>query len=715
MAYVHVHQSRYESVRGYNILNDFCEILGKETTPGIYVHIRAVRRYGHFCIVCCTNLAVNYGAAIDKCSRVVLNVGTGVKIMSFPIDVGAYKPLSFDLSQERLTTEQLKQLETNVALYRDTIIFLTAVAGAKGYSGHSGGPYSIVPETLVAEAFMRGTDVVYPVCFDEAGHRVALQYALAAFNGDMPFEKLLHYREANHGLYGHPERDDALGIKFSSGRLGHMWPFANGVAMAHPEMQVVVLGSDGSQQEGDDAEAARLAVACGLNVNILVDDNNVTIAGHPSEYLTGYSVEKTLAGHGLNVDSGNPEDLASLYGRVRSALSAKGPNALINRRPMAPGVPGIEGSHKGHDVVPTDSAIEYLTAKGHHEAVEYIKSLNKVSGPKGSRGVSEEFGSNRKEFGVIVSELIEAIPADERKSRICVIDSDLEGSTGLNTIGQRVPEVYVKGGIMERGNFSAAAGFGFEKGRQGVFSTFSAFLEMVVSEITMARLNESNVLCHFSHAGIDDMADNTCHYGTNIFFADNAPDELSNHNRLYFPADRYQLRAIVRAVFDDPGLRFVFSTRSNVPYLLDDAGDLRYDEAKGYTFEPGKDDIIREGSAGYIVTYGEMIYRALDAVERMRDAGIDVGLVNKPTLNVVDETTLATVGASPAVMVVETQNTRTGLGSRYGTWLIERGFSPKYARQGVTKQGAGGLSEHVIHQGLGSEGIEASFRALIGS
>ncbi|MGI9169895.1 MAG: hypothetical protein ACR2FH_06925, partial [Caulobacteraceae bacterium] len=48
------------------------------------------------------------------------------------------------------------------------------------------------------------------------------------------------------------------GVEFSSGRLGHMWAFANGVAMANPDKAVVVLGSDGSQMEGDNAEAARL-------------------------------------------------------------------------------------------------------------------------------------------------------------------------------------------------------------------------------------------------------------------------------------------------------------------------------------------------------------------------------------------------------------------------------------------------------------------------
>ena len=48
---------------------------------------------------------------------------------------------------------------------------------------------------------------------------------------------------------------------------------------------------------------------------------------------------------------------------------------------------------------------------------------------------------------------------------------------------------------------------------KGVFSTFAAFLEMCLSEITMARLNKCNVFSHFSHSGTDDMADNTCHFG----------------------------------------------------------------------------------------------------------------------------------------------------------------------------------------------------------
>ena len=165
--------------------------------------------------------------------------------MTFPIDVSAYKPLSIDPATKKLTADQLTQLKSNIQLVRDTIVFYTAIAGIKGLAGHTGGAYGIVPEVLIADAFMRGGNV-YPAYFDEAGHRVAIQYAMSAFNGEMPFEKLYHYREFGHGLFGHPELDPKIGVKFSSGRLGHMWPFVNGVAKAHPDKVVFLFGSDGS-------------------------------------------------------------------------------------------------------------------------------------------------------------------------------------------------------------------------------------------------------------------------------------------------------------------------------------------------------------------------------------------------------------------------------------------------------------------------------------
>ena len=143
------------------------------------------------------------------------------------------------------------------------------------------GAFDTVPEVVILLCFIAGDksgSKFVDILFDEAGHRVATQYLLSVLDGHLPVEHLLHYREANSRLPGHPELGLTPGVKFSSGRLGHMWPLVNGVAMGNPSKAVFCLGSDGSQQEGDDAEAARLAAAKNLNVKVFVDDNDVTIA-----------------------------------------------------------------------------------------------------------------------------------------------------------------------------------------------------------------------------------------------------------------------------------------------------------------------------------------------------------------------------------------------------------------------------------------------------
>ncbi|MEL6384429.1 MAG: transketolase C-terminal domain-containing protein [Cyanobacteria bacterium J06626_18] len=631
---------------------------------------------------------------------------------SFPIDLSAYQRIALDPSVSTLTDEQRSALKANIELCRDAIVFFTATGAARGVGGHTGGPYDTVPEVMILDALFRGgPDKFVPTFFDEAGHRVATQYLMSTLNGDLPAEQLMRYREAHQKLPGHPELGLTPGVKFSSGRLGHMWPYVNGVALANPGKTVFCLGSDGSQQEGNDAEAARLAVANHINVKLIIDDNDVTIAGHPSTYMGGYSVKQTLEGHGLTVIEGDGEDLDSLYANICQAIITPGPIAIINKRAMAVGIEGIEGSTHGHDVIPVAAAITYLEAKGRTEAADFLKGIEKPKNPYQFLGSSEKVGSNRNTFGEAVVEVLGGMSETERKNSVLVVDSDLEGSCGLKQIRSAHPEIFISGGIQERGNLSAAAGFGMEKGKQGIFATFSAFLEMCISEITMARLNYSNLLCHFSHAGIDDMADNTCHFGINNMFADNGLDD-GYETRLYFPADANQMRAVVKAIFNDPGLRFIFSTRSKVPLVLSADGNELF--GGDYTFTPGKDEVIREGSAGYIVTFGDSVYRALDAVERLKQEGIEVGLINKSTLNVVDEDMMAKVGKAPFVLVTEAFNRRTGLGSRFGSWLLERGYTPKFAYLGTHEEGCGGLWEQFPHQGIDPDGIMAKVKELVG-
>lgn len=639
-------------------------------------------------------------------------------VAEFPIPLSQYSALPLDPKKTTLTAEQRETLQKNIEICRDAIIFFTAIADAKGLGGHTGGPYDTVPEVCIMHSFMKhaeagGTPDVLPIFFDEAGHRVATQYLMAALEGELPVEKLYHYREYLSHLPGHPERGFTPGVKFSSGRLGHMWPFVNGVAIANPGKVVFMLGSDGSQMEGDDAEAARLAVSQNLNLKLLIDDNDVTIAGHPSNYMPGYSVAKTLEGHGLKIDIGDGEDLDSLYARMCAAVTADGPIALINRRKMCVGIKGLEGSAHGHDVIKVSLAKEYLTARGRTEAVEYLNNVKKgPSGPSYEGSCSKNVGKNRDLFGKFLNEILDGMPEAQRVASVRVFDCDLEGSCGLNHVRAAHPEVFVRGGIMERGNFSAAAGFGYEAGKQGVFATFSAFLEMIVSEITMARLNQANVLSHFSHAGCDDMADNTCHFGLNNMFAANGlPDEGRDTTRLYFPADQHQFKACLTKIYGEAGLRFIFSTRSGVPDLLNEEGGRVYGD--DYKFVAGRDDVIREGKDGYIVSFGETVYRSLDAAIKLKAQGINVGVICKATLNVYDEDMMAKLVKSPMVLVAESFNVTTGLGSRFGTELLKRGFAGRYNNIGTHREGSGGLWQQMGHQGIDTDGIQSAVKALL--
>ncbi|KGO47326.1 Transketolase, N-terminal [Penicillium expansum] len=635
----------------------------------------------------------------------------------FPVDLKQFKQLKLDPKTPQLSAQQKSDLQHNINIFRDAIIAFTATGAARGVAGHTGGPFDTAPEVCILLAFINANPNKWvDALYDEAGHRVATQYLLAALDGKIEPDHLLNYRAADSHLPGHPELGFTPGVKFSSGRLGHMWGMVNGIAMANKDKNVILLGSDGSQQEGNDAEAARLAVGKNLNVKLFIDNNDVTIAGHPSEYLKGYEVARTLDGHGLKVLRAQGEDLDSLYGAMCEVINHDGPAAVVVDRKMAPGIEEIEGETHAHDVIPVEIARKYLTKRGYSkQQLAFYDDIKPGTNPYTYKGSSKDKGANRTIFGDAVNDILDKLSKEEAKRRVMVIDSDLAGSTGLKAIGAKHPESFVASGVMERGNFSAAAGFGFGSNgeRQGVFSTFSAFLEMCISEITMARLNDSTVLSHFSHSGIDEMADNTCHFGLNHFFADNGLMDAAS-TALYFPADGEQMKAVVNEVFWNKGLRFIFSTRAKVPYILKEGTDQKL-FGEGYKFVPGKEEVIRKGSAGYIVSFGDMLYRSLDAVENLRAEGLDVGLINKPTLNVVDEEAIKIYGSSPFVLVVESIAQKTGLGSRLGTHLLERNFTPKFKSMGAIKEGCGGLYEQVNAQGLGPSDIIAAVKEVSGN
>ena len=75
--------------------------------------------------------------------------------MEFPLDTSGFARLELPLEPD-IDEPQLAQLEGDIALLRDVIITLTAVARARGLGGHTGGPYDIVPEVMIVDALRDG-------------------------------------------------------------------------------------------------------------------------------------------------------------------------------------------------------------------------------------------------------------------------------------------------------------------------------------------------------------------------------------------------------------------------------------------------------------------------------------------------------------------------------------------------------------------------------
>ena len=71
------------------------------------------------------------------------------------------------------------------------------------------------------------------------------------------------------------------------------------------------------------------------------------------------------------------------------------------------------------------------------------------------------------------------------------------------------------------------------------------------------------------------------------------------------------------------------------------------------------------------------------------------------------------IAGAPFVLVAEGWNVKTGLGSRFGSYLLQAGFRGKFNHIGTHKEGCGGLWQQMGYQGLDSEGIERAILALV--
>ena len=98
---------------------------------------------------------------------------------------------------------------------------------------------------------------------------------------------------------------------------------------------------------------------------------------------------------------------------------------------MAPGIPDIEGSPHGHDVIPVKAALKYFQLRGFPPefAGDILNNIKPYAVPYLYVGSSKEVGANRVVFGEAVNLVLDTLSKEEAAKKVMVIDSACVTST----------------------------------------------------------------------------------------------------------------------------------------------------------------------------------------------------------------------------------------------------------------------------------------------
>ena len=171
------------------------------------------------------------------------------------------------------------------------------------------------------------------------------------------------------------------------------------------------------------------------------------------------------------------------------------------------------------------------------------------------------------------------------------------------------------------------------------------------------------------------------------------------------PADRPQTRAAVRWAADGGGPVFIRIPRFKVPDVTPD----------GAPFGPATSVRLADGDDVTIIAIGTMVSRALEAAERLREAGIGARVVNTAFVEPLDEqAVLEAARETRGIVTVEEATTTGALGAAVAAVVVEH--RPVRMRMlGIRREFAptGSASYLLDHFGLNADGIVDAARDVV--
>ena len=277
---------------------------------------------------------------------------------------------------------------------------------------------------------------------------------------------------------------------------------------------------------------------------------------------------------------------------------------------------------------------------------------------------------------------------------LVVLDADLAGATKTGIFKKAFPDRHFDCGIAEADMVCVAAGMS-TTGLVPFASSFAMFAagrayEQVRNSIGYPHLN---VKIGATHGGISVGEDGASHQCCEDFALMRTIPGMV----VMSPADDVEAKAMVKAAYEYVGPVYMRFGRSAVPVFHE----------KGYQFEIGKGEVVRDGSDVAIIANGLMVYEAIVAAQELAAQGIDAMVINMATIKPLDEElVLSAARKCGKVITCEEHSVIGGLGEAVCGLLSEK-LPTKVVRIGVNDEfGHSGPAAALLKQfGLSAEHI----------
>jgi transketolase len=304
--------------------------------------------------------------------------------------------------------------------------------------------------------------------------------------------------------------------------------------------------------------------------------------------------------------------------------------------------------------------------------------------------------ANRVTYGKTLVEV------GKKNEKVVALDADLGKATNSIKFKEEFPDRYIDCGIAEQNMVGIAAGLA-TAGKVPFASTFAVFasmraVEQVRNSVCYPNLNVKIV---GTHAGIEAGGDGGSHQAVeDVGIMRSLPNM-----KVFVPSDHVSTRKIVELISEEKGPMYMRVGR--------DGNEALYSEDT--KFEVGGSQELRSGSDASILADGTMVYKALEAADKLLEEGIKVKVVDMYSIKPIDEQAIVRAAKETrGIVTVEDHNIFGGLGSAVSD-VVTSTIPVKVIKIGVKDSfGRSGTSSELFEMyGLTVENIVKAVKSLL--